>query len=326
MQFRTELHIPPSQHKITYHTPALFMGSCFSDHIGGIMQKYKFPVLINPAGTIYNPVSLSSTLINALDSVNPDEDLYISRDDIWYHFGYHSSIAALDKAELEKKIMQIQNRTVEFLSNAKYIFLTLGTALYWTDKNTGKTVANCHKMPAERFHTAEISVKEGFSALSLLIERLKDRYPDLKIVLTISPVRHTRSGILENSRSKSRLIQMTDYLLKNFHDIQYFPAYEWMMDDLRDYRYYAQDMVHPNEMAIAYIWEKFRECYFEGDTDRLMGRIAKVVQAAAHRPFNPDSGAFRIFAQKNLEEIKSIQKSLSLTHLDEEENYFLQYS
>ena len=323
MQFRTELNIEASGNKINYETPVFFMGSCFSENIGSILQKYKFPVLINPLGTIYDPLSVERTIEGIINrDTKPNPEHFIILDEVHYHLDFHSVISATDRQALEALIALKNSLTQRFLSKAAYVFITLGTAIGWVEKSSGRWISNCHKMPAEHFIRSEISVKEGFASLKNVVDKLKKFNSELKIIFTISPVRHTRSGIIENSRSKSRLIQMVDYIQKNDPDVGYFPAFEWMMDDLRDYRFYESDLVHPNNQAIEYLWSKFKECYFDADTQKMAERIMKVVRASEHRVSHAESPKYQELIARQLQEIMEIRQEKPDVDFSAEEEFF----
>lgn len=308
MIFRTELNIPNDPVVIRYDDQIFLLGSCFSENIGLLLQKYKFRSAINPFGTLYDPISIAFSIKSIIEKWIPSQSLFIRSNEIYYHPAYHSILSDTDPDCLASRIKDSTFKAHSFLKETKHVFITLGTALGWKQKDTGHHVANCHKMPASHFERYEITVTEGFHALEQMILRILEFNPSLHIIFTVSPVRHTRSGIIENNRSKARLTLMIDALQKKFPSVQYFPAFEWMVDDLRDYRYYNDDLVHPNNQAIAYIWEKFQDCYFDAETRALADRILKVVKAAEHRPSHSDTDSYRNFCKKQTEEIKIIHQ------------------
>jgi lysophospholipase L1-like esterase len=324
MNFRTELNIPATSHPIFYGQKIYFIGSCFSENIGSLMQKYKFCTIVNPFGTLYDPVSLSGAILHIIDKKPPTPQGFVSQNEVFFHTDYHSCLSDTDQECLRRRIIEKTAEAHDFLKKSDYIFITLGTALGWKTSDKLSHVANCHKLPGEMFSRYEISVKEGFAALQSMIEKIQSFNPDVQIVFTVSPVRHTRSGIIENSRSKSRLVQMVDYIQKNNPSVLYFPAYEWMMDDLRDYRFYKSDLVHPNESAIAYIWEKFQNCYFTSETQALAKRILKVVKSAEHKVMHEKTKAYREFCSTHLAEINNIQSIYPYIDFTTEVKFFEQ--
>ncbi|MBK9255923.1 MAG: GSCFA domain-containing protein [Saprospiraceae bacterium] len=325
MIFRTELNIKPSEFKILHQDQILLIGSCFSENIGSRLQKYKINSSVNPFGTIYDPISLSRILSTIISGQISNDNPPFEHNGIWYHPNYHSSISATSEILLENQIRDITTTSSKYLKSCQFLFLTLGTAIGFRLVETNNIVANCHKMPASLFSRSEISVKEGFTALEKMIGSLIGFNKNLKIILTISPVRHTKSGIVENSRSKARLTQMVHYLQESYPEVSYFPSFEWMMDDLRDYRYYEKDLVHPNEFAIDYIWEKFSEHYFDEETNNLCSTIHGINTSFQHRPFHPESPSFKEFCVKQTEIILQILKQYPHINFGEELSHFQKY-
>lgn len=326
MNFRTELNIPAATHPINYGQSIGFIGSCFSENIGSLLQKYKFSTTVNPFGTLYDPVSISGAIQSIIEKKSPSPEGFVRQNEVYFHTDYHSDLSGIDQEGLQKQIIEKTAEAHDFFKKSDYLFITLGTALGWKTSDKYNHVANCHKLPGDRFFRYEISVKDGFTALNAMIEQILDFNPSIQLVFTVSPVRHTKSGIIENSRSKSRLVQMVDYIQKNNPSVQYFPAYEWMMDDLRDYRFYKSDLVHPNDSATAYIWQKFQDCYFSSQTQLTANRILKVVKSAEHKVMHPNTEAHREFCNKNLAEIRNLQRAHPYIDFATEVKVFQQYT
>ncbi len=226
---------------------------------------------------------------------------------IWVHPDFHSSLASSDRQQAVNQINQALQHVRKELQDTTYLFITLGTSIVYRWKKTDKIVANCHKLPTSEFTRESVSAQEGAGALAEAFAAVKKINPDIRIILTVSPVRHVRDGLVANTRSKARLFEMIDILEATDAAVSYFPAYEWLMDDLRDYRYYGADLIHPNDQAIEFIWEKFSSHYFNSDTSNLNMRIDKVLTGLAHRPFNPDTDEHRAFVSRLSTEIKELE-------------------
>ncbi|MFZ1749968.1 MAG: GSCFA domain-containing protein [Saprospiraceae bacterium] len=306
MNFRTELNILPSKQKLSHNDGIFLIGSCFSQNIGEYLKSYKFDVHINPFGNIYNPVSIANVIemTCALDRVN-ENDMWESHG-VFVHPSFHSTLGRLDIDEAIRAINSTIEQTHLLLQSARTIIITLGTSLAYRYKSTMQLVANCHKVPAAMFDPVVIDIDHGTDVLGLALGVLRRLNPSINIVLTISPVRHIKDGIIQNARSKAGLIGMVDQLQKSEQSITYFPSYEWMMDDLRDYRYYEDDMIHPNGQAIAYIWAKFKDHYFDAETKILLDKIDQINKACRHKPFNPNSKEHKKFCQVTIRQINQL--------------------
>ena len=285
MKWRTEVDIKEDKGYLKYEHSLISMGSCFSDEIGVKLKNNGFDIKVNPAGILFNPVSIMQLIQNSLDE-KIREDMILERDGIFYHYGLHSSVSGTSKTDLLKQIEFLQFKIKKRLSEADHLFLTFGTAFLWRLQNDNSAVANCHKMPANLFKKELVDhVRlEDFSVQ--LFQRLKELNPKLKILLTVSPVRHSREGLHENNLSKSTLLLFANKLANTFDNIQYFPAYELVMDELRDYRFFKEDLVHPNEQAVDYVFEKFRSAFFDQKTIEQFELHDKIRKAEAHDHMN----------------------------------------
>jgi len=287
--YRTIVEPDSSKNKISYNTPVLFMGSCFTENIGNKMDKLKFPTIVNPFGVLYNPSSVRSGLEILLDNRDFNEkDLHFFNDQ-WFSFYHDTEFSNENKDECLKKINTSVNEAREHLRSAKYLIITFGTAWIYEYKKTENVVSNCHKIPAKEFERRKLGVEDIFVQWAKLLNRIEDYNPNLKIIFTVSPVRHWKDGAVQNQLSKSTLILAINQLMKIFDNVEYFPAYEIMMDDLRDYRFYADDMLHPSNVAIEYIWDYFKQTFFDKKTINIIDEVNQVIQAENHRPINPDS-------------------------------------
>ena len=310
MMFRTELTPAPSEVKIELGDRMITMGSCFSEMMGNRLSDAKFDILSNPLGILFNPISLFRNLRYALgDEVIPDD--FAQLNDVYYHFDAHSRIFARNPEDLKNKIKTATNELRNFLSVSKWLFLTFGTANVYTHQ--GRVVANCHKQPAAMFESRTLSVKEMLNDAVPVIDQLKQNFPRLKIIITVSPIRHIRDTLERNSLSKSLLRVFCHELSTQNSHIQYFPSYELMMDDLRDYRFYTRDMIHPNEIAEDYIYNKFADAYFGDETKNTLDEWRNLRQAIAHKPFHPESDAHQAFLHKTLARLKKIASKLNVS-------------
>ena len=326
--FRTVFPIPPAPFTLTHTDRVCLVGSCFTEHIGARLSAGKFTTLTNPNGIVYNPVSIARSLVPYPDAAPASE----SRDDqwphvfshngLWHSWEHHGAFSAPDRQALLDRLGQSQQEAAAFLQTTNRLLLTLGTADVFVLRETGRVVANCHKAPAGWFSQRRLTVHETEQVLADCIQNLKTVVPDLNVILTVSPVRHLRLGAVENQRSKAVLVLACAGLCERFDFVHYFPAYELLLDDLRDYRFYAPDMTHPNDVAIDYIWQHFADTYFPADTQHLLGRIEKIRAAAAHRPFNPDTDEHRAFAGAQLKKIEQLIKEHPNLDWGSEKMYF----
>ncbi len=322
IKFRSELAIKPQARTIAYPDPIMLVGSCFTEHMGDKLSTYRLPVLQNPHGILFNPVSISETIISCLEGKQyTKEDLFYLHER-WNSWAHHSRFSHPDPDACLQAINKSQQEAQVFLQKTKWIVLTLGSAWVYENRETGKVVANCHKAPADRFNHRLLTVEELLSVLDNLLHRLFYTSRDLRIIFTISPVRHLREGMVENNRSKAALIQAVHHLVNKFDRIDYFPAYELVIDDLRDYRFYAEDLVHPNYQATQYVWEKFKEGFMGDQARDIMEALDPINAARKHRPFNPQSAEHRRFLEKNTNAAKALMAKYPFLDLHEDLTYF----
>ncbi|MEM8890655.1 MAG: GSCFA domain-containing protein [Bacteroidota bacterium] len=306
MKFRTELPHKASSLKIDHQHKILSLGSCFADRIGHRMRKNKFPIRINPLGISYNPISLSRTLRWMMGKAELDEIRYHEQRGQYFSFDLHSSWAKVDKTELEKSLSDMRQSLASYLQDIDLLILTFGTARVYRLGESQRIVANNYAFPSDRFQRELLSLDEMKASYEDLIQELKAYNPDLQILLTVSPIRHVRDGLDENSISKSLLRILCHQLEESQSFIHYFPAYEIMLDDLRDYRFYEADLIHPNEQAETYIWEAFCKRYLNAESLDLLEKIAAIHRDLAHKAFRPDSEAHQKFLQKLEEKIAAM--------------------
>ena len=284
MQFHTEFSPEPLPRRIGLNSRIVTIGSCFAEVMGNRLADHKLTVLNNPFGIIFNPVSIAKLLTIALNGAAPDENRYVERDSIWFNYDFHSSLWAHTQAELREKLMRRLSQTADAIRNADFLLLTLGSAVVYRHIETGKVVANCHKMPGTFFEKYLYQYEYLHDDLKRLMKTLHRANPKLTVLLTVSPVRHTRDTLPLNQVSKSTLRVVTHELTVWNDWVHYFPAYELMVDDLRDYRFYEADMIHPNGQAHDYIFGKFADSAFDADLRGFVAEWTQIRRSLAHRP------------------------------------------
>lgn len=322
MDLRTIVNINPSADKVTYNNGTMFIGSCFASSIGQKLEAGKLPVIINPAGSVYNPVSVCNTLETILSGRKFTENDLYNFNGTWLSFYHYTDFTSEDPSVVLNKINKVSGEAHDFLKNCRFLFVTFGTARVYRLKSTGKIVSNCHKIPSS-FFTQELLKVETISDLwKQQIEKLRAFNPLLKIVFTVSPVRHWKDGAHGNQVSKSTLFMAIEDLLHYTQGVNYFPAYELLMDDLRDYRYYADDMLHPSVMAINYIWKAFSETYFEKKTIEIYNEVCRITKACSHKLKSGSDEKVKEFAANMLKQISDTEKSVPHINFSSERNYF----
>jgi hypothetical protein len=322
MELRTTFKIEQFPFKITYNDPVLFIGSCFASEIGSLFQKGKMPVVINPAGTVYNPVSVSNTLDIILSDKKFTNDDLLFYNGNWLSLLHYTDFSSDNSETVLEMINRKSEETLKFLHGAKHIFITFGTARVYRFKETGSIVSNCNKIPSERFIHELLTVDDIVNIWTLQLDRLQSLLPGINVVFTISPIRHWKDGPHGNQVSKSVLFLSVEELLKHSIKPSYFPAYELIMDDLRDYRFYSDDMLHLSPAAINYVWEKFSESCIDKKSILLWNEIVKINKAMNHR-FNSSSEINRTrFAEQMIIEISEIEKKIASVDFSEEKEYF----
>lgn len=319
-QFRTEVKIPEFDQKISFQSGLTFLGSCFTNHIGVRMQELKFKTDVNPFGIIYNPLSVKNSLEMLIANESFQEEDLKFYNGHWYSFYHHTSFSHHDKKScLDRINKKIQNSS-EFLKKADFLFLSFGTARIYELEKTGQVVSNCHKLPSKYFNYRLLNSKEIARVYEKLIDSLLRLSPGLKIIFTLSPIRHWKDGAVGNQLSKSILLVAIHRLVSKFPNAEYFPSYELMMDDLRDYRFYAEDMLHISPLAVDYIWGKFQKALLDKNTLNLISKIEKIFKAVKHRPFDPSSESFKAFQVKVLMDMEELKRQYPFLDFSEEEN------
>lgn len=322
MQFFASINIKPLQPSITYKDKILLIGSCFTEHIGNFLTDVKFNVLQNPNGILFDSLSVSSSLVAYIQNKQYKEEDLFYLNETWNSWQHHSRFSNPDKNEGLHNINQSQIEAHTFLKNADWLVITLGSAFTYKLNENNVVVANCHKAPAQNFSKHLNTIEEIISSLDNTIHQLFHFNNKLKIIFTISPVRHLRDGVVDNNRSKARLIEATHHLVNKFDKLYYFPAYELVIDVLRDYRFYDVDLAHPNYAATQFVLEKFSEVCFDESTKELMEEIKKLIIAKKHKPFNPQSELHKKFLHQHCLKAKKLQAEHDYLNLKDEIKYF----
>ena len=307
MKLQTQIPLKQeARNPIDYNSKLLLLGSCFSENIGDKLSYYKFQSHQNPFGILFHPKAIENLMTNAINEKEYSEKDLTFQNERWHCFDAHSSLSAADKNELLNNLNSTISSTKKQLEEATHIVITLGTSWVYRFIETDKIVANCHKIPQKKFLKELLSVDEISESLEAILVLLKSINKNIQILFTVSPVRHLKDGFIENTQSKAHLISAIHNILNGGYAF-YFPSYEIMMDELRDYRFYAEDMIHPNKTAINYIWEKFVASWFSEDTLLTMKDVDVIQKGLSHRPFNENSIQHHQFL-KNLEVKKETLK------------------
>ncbi|MEG1522651.1 MAG: GSCFA domain-containing protein [Bacteroidales bacterium] len=306
MLFRTELTLHESERQVSYADKILLLGSCFSENIGNWLRDHYLDVVVNPFGILYNPASISQSLQRLIDEKQyTADDLFLHRG-IYHSFDHHSRYSATDVTTALERINQSRHEASLQLKNGNLLLITFGTAWVYTHNEQQQVVSNCHKLPEKIFSRRRLSVEEIVSEWKTLADKLFSLNPDLHIIFTVSPIRHIKDTLHGNQLSKATLLLAIDELTMHSDRIHYFPAYELMMDDLRDYRFYASDMLHPSDVAIEYIRTKFAATYFSEQTKQLFSSCEKFRRALEHRPSDPSSPEYKQFLTQNIEKLNQL--------------------
>jgi lysophospholipase L1-like esterase len=295
-----------AHHQIDYTSKLFLLGSCFSENIGNKLSYYKFQSVQNPLGILFHPKAIEHLVLNSINTKEYTEEDIFELNERWHCFDAHSQLSNNVKEELLHNLNEAIKTTKEQLTNSTHIIITLGTAWVYRHISSDKMVANCHKVPQKQFLKELLSVDEVTESLKSITALIRSINPKASITFTVSPVRHVKDGFVQNQQSKSHLIAGIHNVIEPRKNIHYFPSYEIMMDELRDYRFYKEDMIHPNQTAIHYIWEKFVYSWFNESSLSTMKRVEEIQKGITHKPFNPNSEAH----QKFLDKLKFKQEQL----------------
>lgn len=334
MQFFSSISYPSPREKIAYTDALLLNGSCFTEHIGNALQQSKFNVLQNPNGILFDAIQVAQSVIDWIENKDFQPQAFFMHNDWWQNWRLHSRFSHLDIDTAIRQANEAKNQAHHFLKQTNWLILTLGSSFtykinnqmpseYLGDLCIGDGVANCHKLPGKYFDKHLAGIDEMITALDTMFYRLVQFNPTIKVLFTVSPVRHLRDGVIENNRSKARLIETVHHLVNKFDHIYYFPAYELVIDVLRDYRFYDVDLAHPNYAATQYVINYFKEHCLASDALALQEKIAEIVTAKNHKPRNAQSAAHKQFLEKYANLVAEITAANPYLDFSAERAYFL---
>jgi hypothetical protein len=338
MDLMLNIDIKKLPRPITYRDKILLIGSCFTEHIGNTLGEMKLSVLQNPHGILFDPASVCKSLISYIQNRKYEKSDLFQLNEVWNSWGHHSRFSNMDADKAIQQINASQEQAHNFLKEADWIIITLGSSFSYRlappnplkgEQETvlgglgvGEGVANCHRAPAQWFNKHMLAIDETISMLDTCYHQLLRFNPKLNIIFTVSPVRHLRDGVIENNRSKARLIEAVHHMVNKFDRLHYFPAYELVIDVLRDYRFYDIDLAHPNYMATEFVLEKFATYCIDEESQQLMQEIRKIVIARKHKAFQPETNAHKQFLLNHADKVKALQEKYPFIDLREELGYF----
>jgi hypothetical protein len=334
MDLTIPIQISTLSNPINYQDNILLMGSCFTEHIGDKLDELKFNVLQNPNGILFDPASVVSSLVSYIQNKQYQTEELFYYNEVWQSWQHHSRFSKTDLQDCLRGINASQQEAHDFLKTANWLIVTLGTSFSYrlTEQvpvsfRRGAVrggVANNHRTPAGWFNKHLLTIEETTTMLDNCLHQLFQFNPNIKVIFTVSPVRHIRDGVIDNNRSKARLIEVVHHLVNKFDKLYYFPAYELVIDVLRDYRFYDIDMVHPNYQATSFVLDKFMRHFVDEKAQQLAEEIKKIVIARKHKPFQPSTEAHKKFLKTHLEKAQELQRKYPFLNLDEDIRYFLQ--
>ncbi|MGB3776177.1 MAG: GSCFA domain-containing protein [Leeuwenhoekiella sp.] len=310
MKLQTNIPIKLSQNKIDYDSKVFLIGSCFVENMGHKLKYYKFEQLINPTGILFHPSAIAEFIGRIKEQQFYIEEELVYNNERWHCLGAHSKMSDGNIEVVLTNLNFQLKRSFTFLQKATHIVITLGTSWAYRYKETGALVANCHKIPKRDFDKELTEVDDIHSYLLSIVKHIRDLNADAVVLFTISPVRHLKDGFVENQRSKAHLITAVHKIIASYDRVEYFPSYEIMIDELRDYRFYDRDLLHPSPLAIDYIWEKFTDAFLSEEATVLAQKVKNIQQGLAHRPFDENSESHREFRKKLDVKISELKKSI----------------
>ncbi|CAM3685788.1 GSCFA domain-containing protein [Flavobacterium gelidilacus] len=310
MQFTTKIPIETSKNPITYESKILALGSCFAENMSEKFQYFKFQITTNPFGIIFNPVSIEKLINRVVNKIEFTEKDIFFHNDLWHCYEVHSELSNPNKEEFLKLLNFSIFQSFNLLIQTTHLTITYGTSWVYRNIESNEIVANCHKVPQKQFKKELLSTETIEKSIQNSIDLIQKANPTCQFIFTISPVRHIKDGFVENTLSKSHLISAL-HSTQNLKSITYFPSYEIMMDELRDYRFYASDMLHPNQVAIDYIWERFSENYISDESQKVMEDVDSIQKSLLHRSFNPNSESHQKFLANLNKKINTLTSNYS---------------
>jgi hypothetical protein len=303
--WRTELIPQKAEFQISLADAVFTIGSCFAQTMGNQLLSNKIKTQVNPFGTVYNPHSIHRLITSCLDKSPLEASGILNREGLFFHYDFHSQQSATTEEGLLKKLSKLHEDHSHNLKQANVLIITYGTAFVYRRKDNQQIVSNCHKVPARQFTKELLTTEEIINSFEQMHLALVKENPSIKIILTVSPVRHTKDGFEQNTVSKS-VLRLACHQLAERKGVVYFPAYELMMDDLRDYRFYKIDRIHPTEEAEEYIWEKFLETFLDAEAKVFFLEWSEVKLALQHRPFHEQSTAHQTFLKNTLSKLQKL--------------------
>lgn len=321
-RFRTEIQISKPPIQIRYADKLCFLGSCFAEAIGERFKESRLITQINPFGILYNPVSVAQSIDMLMNPKEIEKSELHQKDGLWHSFHHHGKFSSPDKDLAVRQINKSLHEGSIFLKEANVLFITFGTSYVYEHINLQKVVSNCHKFPASDFNRYRLEVEEVVAQYKNLIVQLSVYNPSIQIVFTISPVRHWKDGAHGNQISKSVLLLAVDQLVELFNNVHYFPSYELVLDDLRDYRFFNEDMIHPNKLATDYIWDKI-QIWFDDTTKRFCNATTQLTKARNHKPLFPDSEEYSNFLESTLERVNKLIDQYPEANFVNDRDFFL---
>jgi hypothetical protein len=333
MNFMVDINISAPAQTVAYQQPIMLVGSCFTEHIGNSLQEMKFEVMQNPNGILFDPQSVAASLVSYVQNKQyTEQDLFLLNE-VWQSWQHHSRFSGMSKAEVLNMINASQAAAHNFLKKAEWLVITLGSSFSYRLTNLTPEaqrantapegpVANCHRAPSQWFRKHLMTIEETKSVLDNALHQVRYFNPKIKTIFTISPVRHLRDGVIDNNRSKARLLEVVHHLVNKFDRLYYFPAYELVIDVLRDYRFYDIDMAHPNYASTQFVLEKFMTHFVDEPSQLLAAELKKLTIARRHKPFHPDTEAHQRFLQSQLAKAQELQSQFPFLDLEDELKYF----
>ena len=318
MNFRTQVELSEKEAEIRHSEQVMLFGSCFAENIGKRLQENKFRCDVNPFGILYNPMSISKALALLLEKDAYSAEDFFHASGLWHSWMHHSDFSS---SSLEGALALTNARFAKAKINfakADWLMVTFGTAYVYVNKETDEVVGNCHKQPDRMFVRSMLDVKAIVDEWKRILNKCREANPRLKVLFTVSPIRHAKDGMHGNQLSKATLLLAVDEICRTCSDCHYFPSYEIMMDELRDYRFYADDMLHPSRMAVEYIWECFSKCYFSASTKGIMKEWDDIRRGIEHKPFDSQSEAYRNFLSQIVLKIARIKEKLPYLEVQKE--------
>ena len=324
MNLFTSVEINKISPQLDYNDALLLMGSCFATEIGTRLQEAKLRCRLNPFGVLYNPKSIASSLCMLLDNKFPMGEDFIFHEGCWHSFSFHGDFSAPTKEGLMENIQHSLGGCYDVLKQISCLFITFGSAYVYEWKETEKVVANCHKLPDRLFNRRRLEVSEIVDEYQSLISAIWVVNPNCRVLFTVSPIRHIRDGLHENQLSKSTLLLAIDELIGLYPDkVLYFPAYELLIDELRDYRFYADDLVHPSNKAVEYVWQRFLETSFTADAIKTMQSVKEIKKMMEHRPLHPESEEYVRFLHQIVLKIETLSEKCPYFEFEKEKELCL---